>query len=159
MKYFHKSIVIFALLLLLTIPVLAQQGGNSNQGNGATFTDNFFSTFSLGVPGGPICIARLTTIADVNNWIRFNPNGSVTIHWVGRDATIEFYAEGASDENDVWVGPGSTNLHYTLGETERFVWHARGRVTHQFTGETRDVMCKVVANGDIKVFDLGFKDN
>lgn len=157
MKHLYKTIVI-GLFMFLAIPVLAQQGGNGNQGNGTIFIDNFFTTMSLGIPGGPICFATLTTIDDVNNWIRFNPDGSATIHWVGREAEVAFYAEGFADESDIWIGPGSTNLHYTLGETEQFTWHASGTVTHQITGETRDVMCQVAVNGDLKVFKLGFKN-
>lgn len=159
MKHAGRYIITCILLLLLLIPVVAQQGGNGNHGNGTTFIDNFFTTFNIGIPGGPICFAQLTTIDDVNDWIRFNPDGSATIHWVGREAEIAFYTEGFADETDIWVGSGSTNLHYNLGETERFTWHASGTVTHQITGETRELMCHVVVNGDLKVFNLGFKGN
>lgn len=158
MKYAVRYITTGLLMLFLLIPAVAQQGGDGNAGNGATFIDNFFTTFDIGIPGGPICFAQLTTIDDVNNWIRFNPDGSATVHWVDREATIAFYAEGFVDESDIWVGSGSTNLHYELGETDRFTWSARGTVTHQITDETRDVICHVVVNGELKAFNLGLKN-
>ena len=90
-----KSLIRCILVLLLlasVVPTLAQQGGDGNQGNGATFLENIFGGFSLGLPDGPGCASGFQPGDTPQEWIRISPNGDLTVHVV--DHTVMNPDEG-----------------------------------------------------------------
>lgn len=147
--------VLIVLLLVAVAPAMAQQGGDGNQGNGATFLENIFSGFNLGLPGGPGCASVFQPGDSPQEWVRTSPNGDFTVHVVDHAVTVVFLEEGASQDN-LWIGPGRLTLHYTAdAEYEQFNWRVTGIVTNVLSGETRQASCHaIVAKSELKKFDL-----
>ena len=140
-----KKLLSILILILITVPVLAQQGGDGNEGNGAQFLD--YSTVSgIGFDtGGWFCEGVSYDAFNTFGWTRYKEGWlDVQSHILDDDADIlvsKYY-----NPPELWIGTGRLNI--TFGPELKLNFRVNGTITSNVTGETQSVRCQLVVTED-----------
>ncbi len=116
------------------------------QGQGAVFSDNPFVQLINEDGDGDLCRARVfPPTDDINDFVRFNPNGLRFIHIADHPATIDVLTAGG----DLFSGIGKWNATVVTNPTNALRSEASGKVTDGVV--TKQAVCKVVRDGQNRV--------